>query len=492
MSKTRIALLWGSLALVVLTTSLQLWSPMALIVSLSPWLSLLALMGLMTLVLARQSAPGGLHLPLLLWTGLAAGLGLRLLSYLLVMDVPDRLGLELYAGRVLLDGLNPFAFTANEVLGGGLRIGGATLEQARDLVAGSPTLSGWLLPFQSGAVRPETPLLALPFLATSQALTPETPVAWFAILFGVEATTLLMLLMLLRRVDRAPGWVLLFWINPLWVLFAFAQGSSFVLLAPVMVLLIWAAVSERSALVGLMLALALAFNLWLGVLLGLLLRTAGRRPFAWRRAAYGLVGFLLMAAGLWALHRLFGAPLHWFGTHDQGVIRVSLLFSDGFGLGLGEGLSFGEGLGSGLGLGLGPVGAGLGQLLWVILGLGLGVLVALPPLPDQTQRAARALVLGFILLLTSGLTEPLALVALMPLLPLVPVPAAVLATGFGLIAAVVLALMAGLSRMLTGGAELSLWGQPLALLLTLVLGLMILIWLLTAARASFRRNHALE
>ena len=134
----------------------------------------------------------------------------------------------------------------------------------------------------------------------------------------------------------------------------------------------------------------------------------------------------------------------------------------------------------------------MGQLLWVILGLGLGVLVALPPLPDQTQRAARALVLGFILLLTSGLTEPLALVALIPLLPLVPVPAAVLATGFGLIAAVVLALMAGLSRVLTGGAELSLWGQPLALLLTLVLGLMILIWLLTAARASFRRNHALE
>ena len=45
----------------------------------------------------------------------------------------------------------------------------------------------------------------------------------------------------------------------------------------------------------LLLAIAAALNFWLAALLALLLRSAGRRPSAWRRAAYGLVGFVLMS-----------------------------------------------------------------------------------------------------------------------------------------------------------------------------------------------------
>ena len=456
MSTTRLVLLWSSLTAAVLTTLLQLWSPLPLVEKIAPYLGLAGLLSLVCYVLVRRNAPKGVMLPALLWAGLMAGLGLRVLAYVLTTDIPDRLGLDLYSGRAILEGLNPYAYRVGEVLGGGLRVGDADLEQMRTLAAGSAAITSWLTPFAQGEITPTTPLLALPFLSISQALTPETSQAWFALLLVADVLTLALLFVLMRMVGRAPGWALLFWVNPVWLVSAFAQGSPFVLLAPLVALVFWAAVSERSALAGIILAWAAGFSLWLAFLLPLTLRTAGRRPSAWRRSAYGLVGFIMMGAGLWALHLFFGAPIHWFGTQALAQQQPGLLFAELFGLNRFD------------------------LILWGLLGLVLSALTAWPSLPDQAQRAARAGALGFALLVLTGLNEPLALAAAVVLLPLARSPALVLASGFGLLLAVVPPLQA------------SLWGQPFDRLATLLLGIVILLWMLWAALASFRRNRALE
>ena len=80
MSTTRLVLLWSSLTAAVLTTLLQLWSPLPLVEKTAPYLGLAGLLSLVFYVLARRNAPKGVMLPALLWAGLMAGLGLRVLA----------------------------------------------------------------------------------------------------------------------------------------------------------------------------------------------------------------------------------------------------------------------------------------------------------------------------------------------------------------------------------------------------------------------------
>jgi len=272
-----------------------------------------ALLFLVAFTFARKDARGGTTLPLILWFGLAGGLGLRALAYLANTAPSAGLGFDLFAGQAVLQGLNPYAYSAEALLGGGLRVGEAALERSRDLVAGSPQLNQWLTQVTPAETKVNTALLTLPFLALSQVLTPGSPQAWYGILLASDACTLALLFLLLRRLRRPLGWALLFWVNPIWLFAVFLPGASMALLGPLLLLAVWASISERSALAGFLLALAAAFNVWLAALLALFLRSAGRRPSAWRRAAYGLVGFILISALLWSLHLAFGAQGHWFG-----------------------------------------------------------------------------------------------------------------------------------------------------------------------------------
>ena len=176
-----------------------------------------ALLFLVAFTFARKDARGGTTLPLILWFGLAGGLGLRALAYLANTAPSAGLGFDLFAGQAVLQGLNPYAYSAEALLGGGLRVGEAALERSRDLVAGSPQLTQWLTQVTPAETKVNTALLTLPFLALSQVLTPGSPQAWYGILLASDACTLALLFLLLRRLRRPLGWALLFWVNPIWL-----------------------------------------------------------------------------------------------------------------------------------------------------------------------------------------------------------------------------------------------------------------------------------
>lgn len=436
-------------------------------------LAVTALMLMAIFVLVRRNAANGPLLSALLWIGAVGGLTLRVWIFLAQPTASIGLGLDLFAGEALLQGMNPYAFTVGEMLGSGLRVGDAELERARAIVAQSPTLTGWLTQALSARdlspSRIDTPLLALPFLALSQVMTPGAATGWFGILLASDLLTFGLLLLLLRRLRLAMGWVLLFWVNPVWLLDVYGLAAPLGLVAPVILLALWASISERAALTGLLLAVATALNLWLAGMLAVFLRTAGRRPGAWRRAAYGLVGFVLVFGILALLHRAFGAPLYWFGA-----LTVT---GEASGSGIGRVFALEPG-------GLIPGASRLAAPLWVLL-VGTGaLLMAWPPLPDQAQRTIRVGILGFLAFYLTTQTQAQGLLVLVVLAPLIRSSALVLAAGLGTIVAALIPVITSLN--------LSLLSLSPEMLARLVAGVIIGLFFVITWIASVRRNQPIE
>ena len=466
MSVQRRVLLWFALVSAQIALLLAIANPWGAFKDLGMWLCASSLLFLVAFTFARKDEASGATLPLILWFGLSCGLGLRVLAALTNTEPSIGLGFDLFAGQAALAGLNPYAYSAEELLGGGLRVGEAALERSRALVAGSPDLTHWLTRIMPADAEADTPLLTLPFLVLSQVLTPGTALGWFGILLAGDALTLALLLLLLRRLRRSAGWALLFWVNPVWLYSVFVPGASMALVGPVLLLAVWASISERSALTGILLAIAAALNFWLAALLALLLRSAGRRPSAWRRAAYGLVGFVLISVLLWTVHLAFGAPVHWFGgltgASTSGIDPVSSLFAEG----LSDGLMTGF--------------ARFAPALWMALLTLAGLVIAWLPLPDQGQRAIRAGLLGFFALFLTAQIQPQALLAVIILLPLTRSPTLVLASGFGL-------LVASLSNF-----NVSIGGLTPELTARVAIGGVIGLVFCVAWLTSIRRNQSLE
>ena len=458
-------MLWLTLFFGVFAVVLAVINPWNAFAALTGPLCLSSLLFFMGFAFLRRGHLVGRSLPLMLWIGLIAGLTLR--AFILwSLEAPSAgLGFDLFAGQAVLNGLNPYAYTADELLGGGLRIGETALESGRELVAASPTLENWLQQIIPAQTQTDTPMLALPWLVVAQSLTPDQSLGWFGILLLSDLVTLALLFLLLRRLRYALGWALLFWLNPIWLLTVFLPGAPMILIGPLLLLALWASISERSALTGILLALATMMNVWVAALLPLLLRSAGRRPAAWRRSAYGLVGFGLIAGLLWIVHVLFGAPVHWFGgltaageASGTEIGRFFILADAG----LVEGLTV------------------LATPLWLLVLVGLGGLLAWPPLPDQAQRALRLSFIGFVALFLSTQEQPQALLALIVVLPLTRSPVLVLASGFGL-------LVTGLA-----GLNFTVAGLDPNLIARLALGIVISLLFVGAWLASIRRNQALE
>lgn len=393
------------------------------------------------------------------------------------------LGLDLYAGRALLAGLNPFKFSVQELMGGGLRVADTGLEAARTLVGSSEALSQWVGSVAQAEIRagvgldishrPAASLPALPLLAAAQVLTPNAAMGWFGLLIVSDSLALGLLVVLMRRMRVPLHWAALFWVNPLWLVAGFGAGSCLVLIAPLVLLALWASVSERAALTGFLLALCVGFSLWIAALLPLLLRSAGRRPAAWRRAAYGVVGFALLIGIIRLGQRLLGGD--WTGFSSAPVLPQDKAANGGLALFL-----------------LADTGLLGGATRWAAVGWGLLVLVAggllaLPPLPDQAQRSIRAGILGVAALFLSSLIHPAALLPVLVLLPLTRAPALVLGAGLGVLVSALTALLLTL-----GVAPQPEAGIAASTAARLVVGLVIGLLFVAAWLASVRRNQTLE
>ena len=465
MTTRRTILLWFTLFFALFAVILAIIDPWNAFTERTGLLCLSALLFLMAFAFLRRGSPAGAPLPIMLWIGLVVGLTLRAFILWTAEAPSPGLGFDLFSGQAILNGLNPYAYTAEELLGGGLRVGEPALERGRDLIAGSPTLEAWLKQISPTQTHTDTPMLALPLLVAAQSLTGDQSLGWFVILLCSDLLTLGLLFLLLRRLRYAQGWALLFWLNPIWLTALFLPGAPMILIGPLLLLALWASISERSALTGILLALAATLNFWLIALLPLLLRSAGRRPQAWRRAAYGLVGFILVAGLLWTVQALFGAPVHWFGgltaMGEASGTQIGRLF-----------MVDDTGLVSGL--------TRLATPLWLLALAGLAFLLAWPPLPDQAQRALRMSFIGFVALFLSAQDQPQALLALIVVLPLTRSPVLVLASGFGLLVSVL------------AGLNLSVAGLEPPLLARLSLGIVIGVLFGATWVASIRRNQALE
>ena len=465
MASPREILLIVTLVLSVTATFIALMAPLDPNQPLATALVAGALMLLAAYAYARKNTAAGPVLTLLLWIGLLGGLTLRALSFWPEAAVFMSLGFDLFSGQALLNGWNPYLFTADELLGGGLRVGDAALERARGGIAASPPLSEWLAQVAPTDARPSTPLLTLPFLALAQQLTPGGALGWYGILLISDLVTLGLLAVLLLRTGVALGWLLLFWLNPIWLTGVFAPAAPLALLGPVILLALWASISERAALLGLLLAVAAALNLWLAALLPLFLRSAGRRPLAWRRAAYGLVGFVLVFGMLLGLHLAFGAPLHWFGGLSVSGPAAGTSVGQLFAIDA-------EGLIGGL--------SRFAAVVWVMMLIASGLALAWPPLPDQAQRTIRAGLLGFLAFFLTTQMQPQGLLVLVIVLPLARSPALVLAAGFGTLVTALSSLspaLAGLSPEMTARLGVGL----------VLIALFVFAWF-----TSVRRDQALE
>lgn len=136
------------------------------------------------------------------------------------------------------------------------------------------------------------PLVQAAF-ALGHRLSPWSVVGWKLVGLAAEATTLVFLLLALRRLDRPVAWAALYWWNPL-VLKEFANTAHMdVLLMPFLAAALWLLVSGRARTMTLAIAGAAAIKFWPLALL----------PVLWRRQSAailwsGLAGLIVLALTL--------------------------------------------------------------------------------------------------------------------------------------------------------------------------------------------------
>ncbi len=286
--------------------------------ALEPTLLLVALliaMGALWMTLLGRAA----HLPLRwLPPALLAGLVMRLLLLPSTPIYEDDWYRYLWDGASVAHGINPWrhppadALTVDAFGQPRAATDDAQLTRLRALAANQPY---W-------PQRVAYPYLTSPYPPLTQAafgvahlLAPFSLTAWRALLLLADLLAVAVLLALLRRLQRPPGQVLLYWWNPLVPLVSINMGHMDVLLAAPLLTAVWLRLNGRPMASAAALGAATLIKLWPALLLPLMLCRAQRA-----HVAAGL--FALLAAGaaaplLFARHDTngLGAYATWWNTN---------------------------------------------------------------------------------------------------------------------------------------------------------------------------------
>ncbi len=209
-------------------------------------------------------------LQLLLCALFATGLLARILMLFTQPMLEDDYQRYLWDGALTANGHNPYHLSPKDVFEGAS--GEPLLER---LEQQSGLLLGRINHPELRSIYP--PVAQLGF-ALSYWLEPFSLTSWRAIALASELTTLALLVLLLKTLQRPVLWAALYWLNPLVIKELMNAAHMEVLLVPLLLGSLWAAFHYRYVLTSFLLALAVGVKIWPALLLPLYLRAGLKTP----------------------------------------------------------------------------------------------------------------------------------------------------------------------------------------------------------------------
>ncbi|MBI1349427.1 DUF2029 domain-containing protein [bacterium] len=306
-----------------------------------------------------------------------------------------------WEGALVASGLNPATISPQSIINTPERVPAAAVLLAKESEGlinkvGYPDLATCYPP---GA----TALFAMAYLLSPWSLT-----SWRGLLIAFDLASLLLLLGLLRRVDRSPLYIAVYWWSPLVIKEGFNAAHVDIALTPfvLIALILVMQPSRASAQIGAAMALAAAstIKLWPLALAPVLFLPLIKRPRLILATAFA--GGLVLALPLWAFLPAFtggeSAGLLAYGREWQMNDALFMLL-----LWLAEKLPWSS-----------PelVARGISAALFVLFALG----IARPHTPTPAVLAGRVLAVVAMLFMLSPAQFPWYYLWVMPLLPLYP------------------------------------------------------------------------
>jgi len=197
----------------------------------------------------------------------------------------------LWDGAVTASGLNPYRDPPSDVLAGTVQ--GPNADQLAALAARSGNV---LSSINHPALTTIYPPAAQGAFAAAYAIAPFSPVGLRIVFCLADAATLMLLLRLLKALSLPAGQVIWFAWNPLLLREVYSSLHMDILLLPLIVAALLAAVRRKEGLAAAWLVIASAVKVWPVVLVPLVLRPLLGQ---WRRLVLTLATCALLGATLW-------------------------------------------------------------------------------------------------------------------------------------------------------------------------------------------------
>jgi alpha-1,6-mannosyltransferase len=228
---------------------------------------------------------------LLYWV-LGIGLGLRIILMASTPVLEDDYFRYLWDGAVTAQGLNPYAFSPDEVL-----IADEFTLLPPVLIQLAQQEGNSLLKVNHGGLRTIYPPTAQAAFALAYWLRPWSLNAWRVVLLGFDLATLGFLVLFLRYLQLSPGNIVIYWWNPLLLKEAYNSAHMDLVVLPFVLGAVWLSVNKRYNLTAICLGLALGAKVWPALLLPVLLRPLFAQP---RKLLAPLALFALISGAMFA------------------------------------------------------------------------------------------------------------------------------------------------------------------------------------------------
>lgn len=195
----------------------------------------------------------------------------------------------LWDGAVLAHGYNPYAHIPGKGVAGTAEDTPQALQQ---IASESGEIIGRVNHSHLSTVYPPVGQAAF---AIAHWLQPWSLTAWRIVIFAFDAATVLLLILLLRRLELPPLYAALYWCNPLLVKELYNSSHMDIVALPLVLAALLFAVNAQPVRSGAALALAVGAKVWPVLLLPLLMRPWIKRPgkLIALLASFAILGALL-------------------------------------------------------------------------------------------------------------------------------------------------------------------------------------------------------
>lgn len=227
----------------------------------------------------------------------AAGLAMRLVWFGSPAPIEDDFYRYLWDGALLANGLNPYDLSPRDVLTG-LAAGGLDPLLAALAADGQDVLNKINFP----SLRTIYPGTAQAVFALAYWIKPWSLDALRFVFLLADSATLILSIMILRRLGANPLWAGLYWCNPFVSTVLIGAAHADILIGPFVLGALLLVIAGRAGLGGASLALATGVKLWPVLLVPLFARAMFREPGKLMRAltAFAVITALLTGPLVWA------------------------------------------------------------------------------------------------------------------------------------------------------------------------------------------------